>query len=597
MIFDKKNIKALETIGYISGLFTLFVAVIMILGYIQLKTIKPLENPSLLNLKEMYDADPINEDLKEQVRALDLMSRRAFFASQWQIKTGTYLLIIGALIFVLSKQILIRNKKSMPAKPDDEFDLVGFNKNRRLFVMVSSASVIVLAFIVSFMLRKELPAPLPVVNETVSEGISKTIKTPEIKEIPVIPESVDTPVPIEIDKQEVIESNSPVIQAKASVSDNFPFFRGNGSRGIASSVAYPSDWNGKEGKNIKWKVKVPTHGFSSPVIWDNRIFLTGVNGIATEVMCFEKNSGELLWTSLTTGVEGEPKTPPETSEDTGLAAPTAATNGELVCAIFATGNLVCLDFEGNRIWAKNLGVPENHYGHSSSLIIHDNKLLVQYDQYKRKSIIAFDINTGDQLWETNRTVAISWASPVIATFDGITQVILTSEPSVISYDIESGRELWNVKCMSGEVGPSVGVNSKYVFAVNDFAKLVAIDPGENASIVWEDNEYTPEVASPVATEELVFVLTSWGAVACYDTETGELVWDHDFDYGFYASPIIANNLVYMLDQAGVMHIVNASKEFNIVNESPLGERTNCTPAFSDGSIYIRSEEFLYCISE
>ena len=137
MIFDKKNIKALETIGYISGLFTLFVAVIMILGYIQLKTIKPLENPSLLNLKEMYDADPINEDLKEQVRALDLMSRRAFFANQWQIKTGTYLLIIGALIFVLSKQILIRNKKSMPAKPDDEFDLVGFNKNR------SSDSIIV----------------------------------------------------------------------------------------------------------------------------------------------------------------------------------------------------------------------------------------------------------------------------------------------------------------------------------------------------------------------------------------------------------------------------------------------------------------------
>ena len=597
MNIDKKNMKALEITGYISGLFTLFVAVIMILGYIQIKTIKPLDNPSLTILKEMYDSDPNNEDLKEQVRALDLMSRRAFFATQWQIKTGTYLLIIGAILFVISQQIIIRNKKGMPDKPDDEFDLIGFNKKRRLFILVSSVSVIALAFIVSFLLRKNLPDPLPVVEEIVTEGISKTVKTPEIKEAPVVQESVETPLPVENEKEEVIESKSPVIQANTAVSDNYPFFRGKGSRGIASSASYPTDWNGKEGKNIKWKVKVPTHGYSSPIIWGNRLFLTGVDGAATEVMCFDKESGKLIWTALTTGVEGEPKIPPETSEDTGLAAPTAATDGEYVCAIFATGNLVCLDFEGNRVWAKNLGVPENHYGHSSSLIIHGSTLLVQYDHFRRKSIIAFDINTGEQLWETIRTVAISWASPVVATFDGITQVILTSEPSVISYDIETGRELWNVKCMSGEVGPSVGVNSKYVFAVNDFAKLVAIDPGDNASIVWEDNEYTPEVASPVATEELVFVLTSWGAVACYDTETGELVWDHDFDYGFYSSPIIANNMVYMLDQAGVMHVVNASRKFNIVSESPLGERANCTPAFSDGSIYIRSEEHLYCISE
>ena len=129
--------------------------------------------------------------------------------------------------------------------------------------------------------------------------------------------------------------------------------------------------------------------------------------------------------------------------------------------------------------------------------------------------------------------------------------------------------------MSGEVGPSVAVNSKYVFAVNEFANLVAIKPGKDASIVWMDNEYTPEVSSPVATEELLYVLTSWGAAACYDTETGELVWDHDFDRGFYASPVIAGNYVYMLDQAGVMHIIGPGREYNEVAESALGERAVC----------------------
>ncbi|MQY78853.1 MAG: PQQ-binding-like beta-propeller repeat protein, partial [Bacteroidetes bacterium] len=231
------------------------------------------------------------------------------------------------------------------------------------------------------------------------------------------------------------------------------------------------------------------------------------------------------------------------------------------------------------------------------LIIHENKLLVQYDQSGKKSLMAFDVNSGNLMWETIRPVSISWASPVITEFNGIIQVILTAEPYVISYDVNTGRELWSIECMSGEVGPSVSVNSRYVFAVNDFAVLVAINPAEPASIVWADNEYTPDISSPVATEELVFVLTSWGGVACYDTETGNLVWDHEFDYGFFASPIVAGNNVYMLDQAGVMHVVKAEREFQLVADSPLGERTVCTPAFSERKIYIRSEEHLYCISE
>jgi outer membrane protein assembly factor BamB len=313
-------------------------------------------------------------------------------------------------------------------------------------------------------------------------------------------------------------------------------------------------------------------------------------------MCFNKNNGELLWTSPATGIPGEPAEPPETSEDTGLAAPSTATDGNLVCAIFGTGNLVCLDMEGTRVWAKNLGLPENHYGHSSSLIIHNGLLLVQYDHFTKKSLIALDLNTGNQVWETIRQVDISWASPVIAEFNGIEQVILTSAPSVKSYDIETGRELWSADCMSGEVGPSVATNSRYVFAVNDFATLSAIDPLNNGEVIWQDNEYTPEVASPVATEDLVFVLTTWGGVAAYDVATGDMVWDHEFDYGFYASPVIAGGMIYMLDQAGVMHIVKASREFDLVAVSPLGERANTTPAFSEGKIYLRTDDNLYCIT-
>lgn len=615
---SSKYSRIYSTTGYVSGLFTLFIAIIMILGYIQLESIKPLENPSLESFKEQYDTDYNNEELKEQVRSLDLMARRAFFASRWQIETGTYLLLIGAIVFVLSQRLLIRNKRRELGKPTNEFDLIGKSKKSRIYLILSATSVICLAFVISFFFRKGLPDPVRIETELVSEGVS-LIVAKNVKEVAVNPGLTDkTPDQSITSETDNISEELPITKQETGIKEtintieiseketiatpllknpnNYPFFRGTGSRGIAPAGPFPTKWDGKTGENIKWKIKPPVPGFSSPIIWDDLLILTGAEGIATEVMGFNKNSGELLWRTPVSGIEGEPDTPPKTTDDTGLAAPTAATNGKVICAIFATGNLICLDMKGEKLWALNLGVPDNHYGHSSSLVIHNNLLLVQYDHFKSKSLMAFDINSGKKVWETQRQVALSWASPVLAEFNGQTQVILSSEPYVISYDANTGKEIWKAQCMSGEVGPSVGINSKYVFAVNDFSVLAAINPLDG-TVIWKDNEYTPEVASPVATEEHVYILTTWGGTACYNTETGDLVWDHDFDYGFYSSPIIAGDNIYMLDQAGVMHVVKTSKKFTLLADSPLGERANCTPAFSEGKIYIRSDEHLFCIGK
>jgi outer membrane protein assembly factor BamB len=602
MSTPEKNIKLLQTTGYVSGMFTLFIAIIVILAYIQVETIKPLENPSLVSLREQYDNDPNNEDLKEQVRTLDLMARKAFFTARWQIETGTYLLLAGALIFVISQRLLLSTRKKIPDIPEAEYDLIGLKRKSRLALMGSFVVLTLMAFVISFLLRIKLPDPFPVPDEAIVEEVITTVKEPAPRTPVTQQDEVPEPeTEIADDQQELVAAEEQVDEtstepAKAS-NRQYPFFRGQGSRGKVVDQEYPVNWDGNTGQNIEWKVQVPYIGYSSPVIWGDRIFLTGAEGAETVIMCFNKSSGKLMWTASATGVPGEPGTPPETSEDTGLAAPTAATNGRVVCAIFATGTILCCDYDGNRIWAKNLGVPQNPYGHASSLIIHENKLLVQYDHRGKKSLMAFDVDSGNLMWETIRPVATSWASPVITEFNGIIQVILVADPNVISYDVNTGREIWSVECISGEVGPSLAVNSKYVFSVNDYSILAAINPAEPASIVWADNEYTPDISSPVATEELVFVLTSWGGVACYDSETGNLVWDHDFNYGFFASPIVASNNVYMLDQAGVMHVVKAEREFQLVADSPLGERTVCTPAFSENKIYIRSEEHLYCISE
>ena len=605
-----KNIRLLQVISYISGMFTLFVAVTMIFGYFQLQAVKPLENPALDSLKEQFDQNPNSENLKEQVRALDLMARKVYFTTRWQIETGTYLLLAGSIVFVFCQLLISRSRKIRPDIPGKDPDMTRSKKFSRLYLGVSSLIVVATALLISFSMRKSLPDPLPVPEEVISEGISRTVQvteqhtaTLETVTEPVITttESIHEPTEgieaISVEKEKLVAT-----KGDNSLSDyfgngiNYPFLRGPGGRGVVKDIGYPHEWDGKSGSNIAWKTKVPKSGYSSPVIWGDKLFITGADSGGAEVYCYNKQTGALLWRGPSGNIPGEPDEPPK-APDSGLAAPTAATNGTVVCAIFATGNLVCFDMAGNRMWAKNIGIPDNHYGHSSSLIIYENILLVQFDHFKSKSLLAFDINNGNKLWETTRKVAISWASPVLADFNGVPQVILISEPSVSSYNIITGDQLWSVNCMGGEVGPSVGVNSKYVFAANEYAMLVAIKPGPDAEVVWEDNEYLPEVSSPVANEELVFIATTFGAVAAYDANNGELVWDHDFDYGFYASPILVGDNVYLLDQAGVMQIFKAGRSFSLVAESPLGEKADCTPAFSENKIYIRGEENLYCIGK
>jgi outer membrane protein assembly factor BamB len=192
---------------------------------------------------------------------------------------------------------------------------------------------------------------------------------------------------------------------------------------------------------------------------------------------------------------------------------------------------------GIRVWAKNLGVPDNHYGHSSSLIVWDNKLFIQYDTNRGGKLIALNTATGAEVWQTTRSSKISWASPVLAQVDGKYQVILTADPIVAGYDVQTGNELWQVKCMMGEVGPSVGFADGIVVAANEYAKMVAIDV-KTHQILWEGDEYLPEASSPLAHNGLLIIATSYGVMACYDLKSGEMYWEHDVGKNFIHRPCL-----------------------------------------------------------
>jgi outer membrane protein assembly factor BamB len=341
---------------------------------------------------------------------------------------------------------------------------------------------------------------------------------------------------------------------------------------------------------------VSKRGLSSPIVWSNRVVITTGDAETLDIECFDADNGKLLWQTPVKDIPGSPATPPQVSADTGYAAPTPATDGKRVYAIFATGDLICLDLDGKKIWALNLGVPDNRYGHSSSLVLHNGLLLVQYDQAKGGRLVALDAMTGKIVWDIARKVDASWSSPVLANADGKTQVVLIGNPLVAGYDPMTGKELWQLECMGGEVGPSAAYADGTVFAVNEFIRLAAIKMSAPGKVAWEGNDGLPNTASPVATSQYVFMASSGGTMTCYDAKTGALLWKQENDEGFYASPIIAGDRVYMTDRAGVTRIVKADKTYSAIGACELGEKTDSTPAFMNGRIYIRSQKNLYCVA-
>jgi outer membrane protein assembly factor BamB len=556
-----KDLRILRVVSQISGGFTLIVALTMIFSLIQLKTINPLDNPVLLTVKDQYDKDPVNAAKAEQVRALDLMARKAYFSSRWQVETGAYLMLAGAIIFIFCQRLISDSEKPAPVLPDSKPDSKIIQQKSRNYLIAAASGITIVAIAASFLLRADLPNTMREAKTGNNSGNKNDVATPK-------PDKT-----------------------------NFPFFRGMDSRGIAGGSGYSTDWNGENGKNIEWKTEVPKEGKSSPVIWGDKIFITGAQDNICEVYCIDKKTGKIIWTGSASNISGEPTVLPEMDQEAGLAVSTVAANDKMVCAVFANGNLICFDHDGNKKWSANIGVPESSYGYSSSLIIYENLLIVQFDSNSKISLMGFNLETGVLLWETIRKGRAVWSSPVLAYFNGMPQIIVNGNPNVSSYEALTGKELWAVECMSGDVAPSVAVNSTMVYAVTDYAKLAAIQPGTAATIVWEDNTYTPDVSSPVATDKLLFISTGNGDVACYNSEKGDTLWTHYFMDQFYASPIIADDMVYILDRSGVMHIIKADPAFQLISEPALGERADCTPAFSDKRIYIRGKKNLYCISK
>jgi outer membrane protein assembly factor BamB len=389
------------------------------------------------------------------------------------------------------------------------------------------------------------------------------------------------------------------------VNKNWASFRGPNGSGISAYTNIPDKWDGETGEGILWKTKVPVGGNNSPVVWDDRVFLAGGDANDLQVYGFDANSGRLLWTGDVTRVRPKPDEDPfEPFEDTGFSTPTVVTNGRQVCAIFVTGDVGCFDLNGRKLWEKSLGLPDSAYGYAASLAMYQNKILVQFDQATMddglSELIALDGPSGNVVWRKKRPVSNSWSSPAVVGIGDNFQLITCADPWVIAYDPADGSELWRVECLAGDIASTPVYANGRVFVIEPYSKTVAIrtdgqgDVSET-HIAWNNEDGGPDICSPVTDGEVLFNMGD-GLLTCLKVSDGTMMWEEDLRAYFFASPCLVGEKLYLLDDKGVMFISEYKPKYKELAKCKLGEECRASPAFTDGRIYIRGVENLYCIS-
>ena len=560
-----------------AGLFLALVGLAMVGSHLRLKANDPWKSPVLLELKNRLRETPKDDSIKEQIRALDLQLRARYFRILAFNGTGIWFLLGGLAVFAAASGRLMHLRRTPPlpgARPDPAVEA---RREVRLsrWAVGGTAATVTLAFVgLSLAMDTALPRQPEDWKKLVQElGGGRA------------------------DGAETIDA-APVDEMRG----NWPRFLGQDGSSLAATNA-PVKWDGATGEGIAWKVPVPLPGFNSPIVWGDRVFLAGGDEKQREVICFNARDGSIAWRQPVDKVPGSPVTP-DIPEMTGYAPATAATDGRRVYAMFPNGDLAAFTLEGRLVWAKNLGLPDNAYGHTSSLITWQDRVIVQLDQGEAENnksrLIALQGRTGQVLWQRQRPVGSSWASPTVFEHAGRGQIVALALPWAIAYSVSDGTELWRVEGLTGEVTPSPAYAAGLVLVASPSDQLLAIRPDGNGDVTkthvaWTSNENVPDVTSPAAGGEFVFTVTTIGMLTCFDGKDGKKLWEKDLDTEVHASPAVAGGHVYIFTQKGLAVVAEAAREYKEVNRTTMLDGFHASPAIADGRIYVRGLTNLWCI--
>ena len=417
-----------------------------------------------------------------------------------------------------------------------------------------------------------------------------------------------------------------------SMSKNWHQWRGPEANGVSQTATPPIEWN--EGKNIRWKVAIDGNGSSTPIVWEDKVFLltaidTGivdpslpkpedqpdrVFGIKFPnttyrfvVLCLDRETGKELWRR--TATENIPHEGHHGDNDFASASPT--TDGERLYCWFGSAGLHCYDLDGDKLWERDLGraYMEASLGEGCSPVVHDGKLVIVRDQQRQSYIEVMDAKSGETHWKADRDEPNAWATPRVVEYRGRTQVITAASNMVRSYDLNTGEIIWQCSGLTGNVIPSPVIEDNLVYCMSGYQgySLLALplsaegDVSKEDAIVWKKDRATPYIPSPLLYDGMLYFNQSNQAIlSCLDSKSGDIIMDRTRLDGLsrmYASPVGAKNRVYVTGRNGTTLVLLRSSELNVLAKNQLDDQFDASPALVENQLLLRGREFLYCISE
>jgi outer membrane protein assembly factor BamB len=370
--------------------------------------------------------------------------------------------------------------------------------------------------------------------------------------------------------------------------------------GTSKETNLPVKWSAKEG--IRWKAELPGKGLSNPVIAGGQVYVTATAAYEQKrevVLCFDVKTGKKLWERqvwATGGTQAHPKT--------NMAAPTPMTDGERVYALFATGDLVCYDKDGDLVWYRSLvgdyPTVGNNVGMAASPAIHGDTLLICMENAGESFAVGIDKLTGKNTWRIDRPRDINWVSPVVIANGKDAEVLFQGPTGVEAHDVATGKKKWSAPKLRNIAYATLTFGDGIVFAPGE--KFTALRPGkDNAEpeVLWQSLKLRPGYCSPVARDGLVYVVAGGGIVHCADAKTGEIVWTHRIQAAgsYAASPLLADGKLYVTNEAGVTAVLQAGREEKLLASNPIGDTILASPVAADGAIFLRSDSALFCIGK
>ncbi len=390
--------------------------------------------------------------------------------------------------------------------------------------------------------------------------------------------------------------------------DEWPEFRGPTGQGHAAGRGLPTEWSPT--KNVAWKSAVAGAGWSTPAIAGGTVYLTsgvpnGTGGVALRALALDAKTGALRWeTEVFTAAEA---TLQPMHAKNSPASPTPLVAGERVYVHFGHYGTAALDRAGKVLWRQNaLGYDPVH-GNGGSPVLVDDKLIFTADGAKAPFVAALHAATGELAWKTPRSATVkqtfSFATPLVITVGGRTQVIAPGSGAVTAHDPANGRELWRVNYGGGfSVVPRPVLAQGLLFVATGFmrADLLAIRPDgagdvTDTHVAWRTTKGAPLTPSVVAVGEELYGVSDAGLATCWDAKTGAVHWQEKIDGNYSASPIANDGKIYFLSENGIGTVVAAAKTFRKIAVNKLEERALASYAVADGALFVRTEKHLWRI--